>query len=62
MISNTVKQLINLVDDVNKLMAELHANNVEVRINYRETLEGKPPQIDLWRVVEHIDHLKRNTL
>jgi hypothetical protein len=39
-------------------MAELHPNNVEIRIVYKEPDNGAPPRLDLWRAVAHVDYLK----
>lgn len=61
MIATKVKELSNLVKDINQLMSELHNSNVEVRIAYKEAAKGEPPRVDLWRVIEHIDHLKKDT-
>ena len=39
-------------------MAELHINDVEIRINYKEPSAGEPPMLNLWRAVAHVDYLK----
>ena len=61
MIANKVEELIKHVEDINQIMSELHDNNVEVRISYKESAKGEPAQISLWRVIEHVDYLKKDT-
>ena len=51
----TIKESLELI---NSLMAELHSNSVEVRINYREPSNGEPPKLELWKAVAHVDYLK----
>ena len=60
-ITKKVEELVSQVDNINALIADLHHNGVESRISYKESTKGEPPRIDLWRVVEHIDYLKKDT-
>ena len=48
------------VKQVNDLIAHLHEYNDEVRITYKDSSQGNPPSIELWRVIEHNDYLKDN--
>ena len=65
MIDNTIADKIQIisknVDEINQLIAELYAQNVEVRIAYKDSTKGDPPRIDLWRATEHVDYLKQDT-
>jgi hypothetical protein len=58
-ITKKVEELSKHVEGINEIIAELHDNNVEIRIAYKEAADGKPPHIDLWRVIEHVNYLKR---
>jgi hypothetical protein len=58
---NIEQQIENIkaaLETINSLMAELHPNNVEIRIVYKEPDNGEPPRLDLWRAVAHVDYLK----
>jgi multidrug efflux pump subunit AcrB len=61
-ITDTVEQLVKHVEGINQIMSDLHDNNVEIRIAYKESTGGKSPQIDLWRVIEHVDYLKKENI
>ncbi len=49
----------NNVDEINRIMAELYTQGVEIRIAYKDP-EGinKVPRLDLWRAIQHINLLK----
>ncbi len=62
-IKNQVIKLDALIKDVNVIMKELHEQNVEVRITYKDATNGAPngiPCLELWRAIEHNDYLKNN--
>jgi hypothetical protein len=59
--TNTGQQIENIkaaLETINLLMAELHTNNVEIRIAYKEPNNGEPPKLDLWKAIAHVDYLK----
>ena len=59
--NNIGQQIENIkasLETINSLMAELHNNDVEIRINYKEPSNGEPPKLDLWRAIAHVDYLK----
>jgi len=57
-IGQQISNVKELLETINSLMAELHNNNVEMRIAYKEPNNGEPPRLDLWRAVAHVDYLK----
>ena len=60
-IDNIGQQIENIkeaLETINSLMAELHTNNVEIRIAYKEPNNGEPPKLDLWKAIAHVDYLK----
>ena len=57
-IGQQIENIKEAVETINSLMAELHINNVEIKIAYKEPNNGEPPRLDLWRAVEHVDYLK----
>lgn len=57
-IGQQIENIKEALETVNSLMTELHTNNVEIRINYKEPNNGEPPRLDLWRAVAHVDYLK----
>ena len=57
-IGQQISNVKELLETINSLMAELHPNNVEIRIVYKEPDNGEPPRLDLWRAVAHVDYLK----
>ncbi len=57
-IGQQIENIKAAVETINSLMAELHPNNVEIRIVYKEPDNGAPPRLDLWRAVAHVDYLK----
>lgn len=65
MIDNTIENQIDeihvMVDAINKLIADLHKKNVEVRLLYKEVDKGNPARLDFWRAVEHVDYLEKYT-
>jgi len=54
----TIKENIN---EINLLMAELYKQNVELRIAYKDPSKGEPPRIELWKAIEHVDYLEKDT-
>lgn len=58
-IENQIDEIYHNLEVINKLMAELHAKNVEVRILYKESEKGNPARLDFWRAIEHVDYLKK---
>ena len=62
MITNNIEQQVENIKEsletINSLMAELHNNDVEIRINYKEPSKGEPPKLDLWKAIAHVDYLK----
>jgi hypothetical protein len=42
-------------------MSSLYEKDVEIRIAYKEADRGQPPQLNLWRAIEHINYLKKET-
>jgi hypothetical protein len=59
--TDTGQQIENIkaaLETINLLMAELHTNNVEIRIAYKEPNNGEPPKLDLWKAIAHVDYLK----
>jgi hypothetical protein len=57
-IGQQIENIKEAVETINSLMAELHSNDVEIRINYKEPSAGEPPMLNLWRAVAHVDYLK----
>ena len=60
-IDNIGQQIENIkeaLETINSLMAELHTNNVEIRIAYKEPNTLEPPKLDLWKAIAHVDYLK----
>ena len=47
------------VEEINQLISELHLDNVEVRIAYKEPANSNPASIRLWKAIEHVDYLKK---
>lgn len=56
-IKSKVTKLKTLVQEVNELMSDLDASNVDVRIRYVERKGDVPQHIHIWRVEEHNDYL-----
>ena len=59
--TDTGQQIENIkaaLETINLLIAELHTNNVEIRIAYKESSNGEPPKLDLWKAIAHVDYLK----
>jgi hypothetical protein len=57
-IGQQIENIKAALETINSLMAELHPNNVEIRIVYKEPDNGEPPRLDLWRATAHVDYLK----
>ncbi len=57
-IGQQIENIKAALETINSLMAELHPNNVEIRIVYKEPDNGEPPRLDLWRAIAHVDYLK----
>ena len=61
-IQTKIQKIKENVDAINLLMAELHEQNVEIRIAYKDSSTGggsiTVPRLDLWRATEHRDYLK----
>lgn len=57
-IGQKIEKVKEALDVINATMAEMHQDNVEIRINYREPSNGEPPKLELWRAVAHVDYLK----
>ena len=57
-IGQQIENIKAAVETINSTMAELHTNNVEIRIAYKEPDNGEPPRLDLWRAIAHVDYLK----
>ena len=57
-IGQQIENIKAALETINSLMAELHPNNVEIRIVYKVPDNGEPPRLDLWRAVAHVDYLK----
>jgi hypothetical protein len=57
-IGQQIENIKEALETINSLMAELHTNNVEIRIVYKEPNNGEPPSLDLWRAIAHVDYLK----
>jgi hypothetical protein len=57
-IGQQIENIKEALETINSLMAELHSNAVEIRINYKEPSNGEPPKLDLWRAIAHVDYLK----
>jgi hypothetical protein len=57
-IGQQIENIKTALETINSLMAELHTNNVEIRINYKEPNNGESPRLDLWRAIAHVDYLK----
>lgn len=49
------------VKQINDIISVLHESHVEVRIAYKDSSQGNPASIDLWRVIEHNDYLKNES-
>lgn len=56
-IKSKVIKLKDLVTEVNELMSNLGALNVDVRIVYAEKQDNVPQNIRIWRIEEHNDYL-----
>ena len=57
-IGQQIENIKTALETINLLMAELHTNNVEMRIAYKEPNNGEPPKLDLWKAIAHVDYLK----
>jgi hypothetical protein len=57
-IGQQIENMKAALETINLLMAELHTNNVEIRIAYKEPNNGEPPKLDLWKAIAHVDYLK----
>jgi hypothetical protein len=57
-IGQQISNVKELLETINSLMAELHNNNVEMQIAYKEPNNGEPPKLDLWKAIAHVDYLK----
>jgi hypothetical protein len=57
-IGQEIENIKAALETINLLMAELHTNNVEIRIAYKEPNNGEPPKLDLWKAIAHVDYLK----
>jgi hypothetical protein len=57
-IGQQIENIKEALETINSLMAELHTNNVEIRIAYKEPNNGEPPKLDLWKAIAHVDYLK----
>ena len=57
-IGQQIENIKTALETINSLMAELHTNNVEIRIAYKEPNNGEPPKLDLWKAIAHVDYLK----
>ena len=57
-IGQQIENIKAALETINLLMAELHTNNVEIRIAYKEPNNGEPPKLDLWKAIAHVDYLK----
>lgn len=56
-ILNSITELQNCVNEVNRIIAELHEHSVEIRISYNEAKSKEPANISLWKATEHVDYL-----
>jgi hypothetical protein len=57
-IGQQIENIKEALETINSLMAELHTNNVEIKIAYKEPNNGEPPKLDLWKAIAHVDYLK----
>ena len=57
-IGQQIESIKESLDTINALMSELHKNNVEIRIAYKEPNNGEPPKLHLWKAIAHMDYLK----
>jgi hypothetical protein len=57
-----IRNISKNVDEINQLMSQLHTQDVEIRIAYKDAAKGEPPKIELWRATEHVDYLKVDQL
>jgi hypothetical protein len=57
-IGQQIETIKETLETINSLMAELHTNNVEIRIAYKEPDNGEPPKLHLWKAIAHVDYLK----
>ena len=57
-IGQQIENIKTALETINSTMAELHPNNVEIRIAYKEPNNGEPPKLDLWKAIAHVDYLK----
>jgi len=57
-IGQQIENIKTALETINLLIAELHTNNVEIRIAYKEPNNGEPPKLDLWKAIAHVDYLK----
>lgn len=57
-IGQQIEKIKTALETINLLIAELHTNNVEIRITYKESSNGEPPKLDLWKAIAHVDYLK----
>lgn len=60
-ISDAVNEITSRVNTINVLMDQLYKKNVEIRISYKDSEKGNPPRLEVWRAVEHVDYLKKDT-
>lgn len=60
-IETSVDQIVQNIDHINFLIAELHTKNVEIRVLYKEPSKGDPAKLEIFRAVEHVNYLKKHT-
>lgn len=54
-----VNQLKQKINEINNIMASLHENKIEVRLQYKfEENPEKKPVLSIWRCVGHDDYLQ----
>lgn len=59
LVESKVVELKEKVDEINKIMLSLHANKIEVRLQYKfEENQEKIPTLSIWRCTGHDDYLQ----
>lgn len=62
MLNSSIKDKIDSIQghisDINLLLCDLRADNVEIKIEFTKDTTTQDPILKLWRAIEHVDYLK----
>ena len=46
------------VDEINESIKLLHNKDVEIKLAFNDAKNGNPPNIYIWKAIEHVDYIK----